>query len=97
VKSRHDRDSLPSMDIAAAVSAVELLANALNAHGSHARLVDLTDPATIHTSLAPADFDLMVQRVLAHPELTVPAHRPAEPPERSGRGRWAIHHQTCES
>jgi hypothetical protein len=43
----------------------EVMVNALNARGADATLLELTDPATTHEQLAEADFDLMVEHVLA--------------------------------
>ena len=43
----------------------EVMVNVLNARGADATLLELTDPATTHDSLAEADFDLMVEHVLA--------------------------------
>jgi hypothetical protein len=43
----------------------EVMVNALTAHGVDASLLELTDPATTHQELAEADFDLMVEHVLA--------------------------------
>jgi hypothetical protein len=43
----------------------EVMVNALNARGADATLLELTDPATTHDLLAEADFDLMVEHVLA--------------------------------
>jgi hypothetical protein len=37
----------------------------LNSRGADATLLELTDPATTHEELAEADFDLMVEHVLA--------------------------------
>jgi hypothetical protein len=45
--------------------ASEVMVNVLNALGADASLVELTDPATTHEQLAEADFDLMVEHVLA--------------------------------
>jgi hypothetical protein len=43
----------------------DVMVNALNARGADASLLELTDPATTHPFLAEADFDLMVEHVLA--------------------------------
>jgi hypothetical protein len=43
----------------------EVMVNVLNALGADATLLELTDPATTHEHLSEADFDLMVERVLA--------------------------------
>jgi hypothetical protein len=41
------------------------MVNVLNARGGDATLLELTDPATTHAQLAEADFDVMVEHVLA--------------------------------
>jgi pimeloyl-ACP methyl ester carboxylesterase len=43
----------------------EVMVNVLNARGGDATLLELTDPATTHAQLAEADFDVMVEHVLA--------------------------------
>ena len=43
----------------------EVMVNVLNAGGADASLLELTDPATTHEQLSEADFDLMVEHVLA--------------------------------
>jgi hypothetical protein len=43
----------------------EVMVNVLNALGADATLLELTDPATTHEERAEADFDLMVEHVLA--------------------------------
>lgn len=43
----------------------EVLVEAMIARGRNASLLELTDPATTHTSLADADLDLIVEHVLA--------------------------------
>jgi hypothetical protein len=43
----------------------EVMVNVLNARGADATLLELADPATSHEQLAEADFDLMVEHVLA--------------------------------
>jgi dienelactone hydrolase len=43
----------------------EVMVNVLNALGADATLLELTDPATTHEELSEADFDLMVEHVLA--------------------------------
>jgi hypothetical protein len=43
----------------------DAMVNVLNARGTDATLLELTDPATTHEQLAEADFDLMVEHVLA--------------------------------
>jgi hypothetical protein len=45
----------------------DVMVDALNARGADATLLELTDPATTHDLLAEADFDLMVEHVLASP------------------------------
>ena len=43
----------------------KVMVRALNARGITASLVTFTDPATSHESLAPDDFDRVVEHVLA--------------------------------
>jgi hypothetical protein len=45
----------------------DVMVDAVNARGADATLLELPDPATTHDLLAEADFDLMVEHVLASP------------------------------